>query len=187
MVYDRENIKSGGESRIFSVEAPDGPYGIAGGVTGLSNEQSIAEELDREKHLLKKFTMTEPGEAVFFYDAKMKHEVRYQLARENKDAIGRRKTLLAFTRRPLADGWDKDQAGVSYEIAEAELKKTGNVDRFFAEHDREFEQKKAKYEEVMKAKEHREKKAKSRSDRPGVAQSSDATDTWEEDACEATQ
>jgi hypothetical protein len=96
----------------------------------LTDEEDRIQVEDREQHLLlKPFVMTQPGEAIFLYDSRVKHEVRGGLQRENTQENGSRKMLLAFTRRVQPDGLDLEEQGVSYAEAEAELRRTAGGGR----------------------------------------------------------
>lgn len=129
-------------------DCPSGPYGLAGGVPDLSEDESRAQEEVRERHLLTEpFEMKRPGEAIFFYDRELKHEVRHALVRERLDQIGKRRTLLAFARRPdrSPEDWFKLKGGVSYADAAKEFHSTGCLASLFEEFKEDFDAKSALY------------------------------------------
>ena len=97
------------------------------------------EEAEREKYMLANFTLTSPFEAVIFFDQEVKHEVRGKLCQDDETQEGLRETMLVFARRPLEDGWEKEDEGVSYPEAKKVFDKEETLDGLFAEANAEFD------------------------------------------------
>ena len=146
-----KNIAGGcGESRIFSNDAPSGPYGISGGKTNLTKSQSEDEVSTREKYILLNHTMKEPFEAIVVIDQNVKHEVRGGLVRIKKDQDGERGMHLMFGRRPVVDGWEKEYDGVSYKKAKEVFLQEGSLDNIFSKYHDDFSEYSRIYWEHLK-------------------------------------
>ena len=89
--------------------------------------------------MLAQFTLTSPFEAVIFFDQEVKHEVRGKLSQDDESYDGLRETMLVFARRPLNDGWEKEDEGVSYQEAKRVFEKESSLGGLFAEANAEFD------------------------------------------------
>merc|ERR1712070_1034451 len=147
-LMSRKNIAGGAETRLFHVECASGPYGIDGGVKGLTQEESDLQVKEREQFMIDSFTMTEPCEAIFFNDAEIKPEVRFKLQRHDTFRLGQRQTMLAFVRRPADDNWFRTDRAVSYAEAAEEFQQCGNMKKFFGDTEDDFEKLNDQYNEV---------------------------------------
>ena len=94
MMIGKENIKSGGITRLWSLDTPTGYY---------SDEEF--EEIKKQGTLLSEFTLENAFDTVIFNDRKLKHEVR-SFNSKLKNQPCSRSVLVNFIRKPLNDGTD---------------------------------------------------------------------------------
>ena len=88
------NRGTGGETRLWTLDAPTGNYDEADFQSGKLDDQLLL------SHVLK-----DPWETIYFNDRKLKHETR---AFTSSDAVmaARRDVIINFIRKPLLDGTD---------------------------------------------------------------------------------
>jgi len=139
MLGVRNNIApESGKSRIFTLDAKSGPYGIAGGRKNLTEDESRKEEEEREQYMVFDRVLKDPFETLIALDQEVKHEGRGKIVRENKNENGERGMFLVFARRPNADGWQKTQEGVPLTIGEEEFNSKGSLDHLLSQSEQEF-------------------------------------------------
>ena len=87
----RHEVKSGGESRIWKLQAPSGYYG-----------DDEFESLKSNGLLLFDKALKDPWESIFFDNRRVKHEARYFRC----NGTCHRDVIVNFGRKPLSDGVD---------------------------------------------------------------------------------
>lgn len=153
MLGARNNLASeSGESRLFTLDAPNGPYGIAGGRTNITEAESRKEEEDRERFMIFNRVMMDPFETVVTLDQEVKHEGRGKMIRINPDENAERGVFLIFAKRPNANGWNKEHEGVSMKHAQKEYNMKGSINHLFLDHEEDFKNKEKIFFENLKAK-----------------------------------
>jgi len=139
MLAVRNNIApETGKSRVFTLNAKSGPYGIAGGRKNLTEDESRKEEEEREQFMLFDRVLLDPFDTLITLDQEVKHEARGAIVRTNENEIGERGMFLIFARRPNADGWQKPEEGIPLAIGREEFNSKGSLDHLLSNSEQEF-------------------------------------------------